>query len=419
MGHDGAIRPDGEERDHAARDRRAGPPGDEAATARGVTLATRLARAVDCGDPSVERLIRVGDSVSFIVDGGDPGATLLLDRLPIGVLPTAEPASIEVQFSAEQARRFGRGDLPLPAALAYGTVRTAGEIRRYLEVDVMLRRLLKAADTEPPSVPGSPPPRAEPTESAANTLAIETRGLRKSFGSQEILRGVDLAIPEGVIAVILGPSGTGKSVLLQHIIGLLAPDAGSVLIRGRPLHKMKRREVLELRRDIGVMFQDGALFSTMDVFDNVAFPLRQHTDLDEAEIRVIVHSRLAEVGMLASAEHMPSQLSGGMRKRAGLARSLILEPGITLCDEPDSGLDPVRTALLGELLREQHACHGGTMIVVTHNIPLARLLGDHISVLWQGKILEAGMGEQLLSEPSDLLAQFLAGATEGPVSMDA
>jgi phospholipid/cholesterol/gamma-HCH transport system ATP-binding protein len=219
--------------------------------------------------------------------------------------------------------------------------------------------------------------------------------------------------------VVLGPSGTGKSVLLKHIIGLLRPDAGDVIVRGRPISRMSRREVLALRTEIGVMFQDGALFSASDVYDNVAFPLRQHTDLSEPEIREIVMERLAEVGLADAASRMPAQLSGGMKKRAGLARALVLDPGIVLCDEPDSGLDPVRTALLGDLLVDQHSRNGGTLVVITHNVPLAKRVSDHISVLWQGRVLEAGMAAEVLSSPTEFVQQFLAGGTHGPLGMDA
>jgi phospholipid/cholesterol/gamma-HCH transport system ATP-binding protein len=242
--------------------------------------------------------------------------------------------------------------------------------------------------------------------------------LHKRFGAHHVLTGVDLKIPEGVVSVVLGPSGTGKSVLLRHIIGLMRGDAGEVIVRGRRLSRMSRSQLLALRAEIGVMFQDGALFSTMSVYDNVAFPLRQHTDLDEAEIREIVMEHLSSVGLVNAAGRMPSQLSGGMRKRAGLARALVLDPGVVLCDEPDSGLDPVRTAMLGELLLEQHAELGGTILVITHDVALAKRISDHISILWNGKVLEAGATEAILESDSDFVRQFLEGETSGPLGMD-
>jgi phospholipid/cholesterol/gamma-HCH transport system ATP-binding protein len=249
-------------------------------------------------------------------------------------------------------------------------------------------------------------------------LAIETRDLHKSFGSQQVLTGVDLKVPEGVVSVVLGPSGTGKSVLLQHVIGLMRADSGDVIVRGRPLSRMSRSEILSLRTEIGVMFQDGALFSTMNLYDNVAFPLRQHTKLNERGIREVVMERLSAVGLADAAHKMPNELSGGMRKRAGLARALVLDPGVLLCDEPDSGLDPVRTALLGELLLEQHAQIGGTILVITHNVLLARAISDHISILWQGKVIEADMAETIMESGTDFVQQFLRGETRGPLGMD-
>lgn len=262
---------------------------------------------------------------------------------------------------------------------------------------------------------------ATPVEGATSVedmLAVETRGLHKAFGSAKILQGVDLQIPEGALAVVMGPSGTGKSVLIKHVIGILKADKGEVLVHGRKLDRMSRSEILALRRKIGVMFQDGALFSSMTVYDNVAFPLRQHTDLNDREVRELVMEHLAAVGLTAARDSFPTQISGGMKKRAGLARSLVLEPGIILCDEPDSGLDPVRTALLGELLMERHAELGGTMIVVTHNIALTRLISDYIAMLRGGKIVASGPTDQLWESDDPFVRQFLSGESVGPLTMD-
>jgi phospholipid/cholesterol/gamma-HCH transport system ATP-binding protein len=167
------------------------------------------------------------------------------------------------------------------------------------------------------------------------------------------------------------------------------------------------------------MFQDGALFSAMNVYDNVAFPLRQHTDLREHEVRELVMGQLDSVGLAADADKMPNALSGGMRKRAGLARALVLEPSIVLVDEPDSGLDPVRTALLGDLLLERHAEFGGTMVVVTHNVALAKQIADHMSVLFRGAVLESGTTAEVIASESAFIRQFLAGESRGPLGMDA
>ncbi len=252
----------------------------------------------------------------------------------------------------------------------------------------------------------------------ADVLAIETRDLHKAFGKQKVLAGCDLKIPEGAMSVILGPSGTGKSVLLKHIIGIMRPDQGEVFVRGHSLAEMSARDILLLRRDIGVMFQDGALFSSMSVYENVAFPLRQHSDLNEREVRELVIGQLQAVGLERSADAMPPSLSGGMRKRAGLARALVLEPRVLLCDEPDSGLDPVRTALLGELLAERHAQLGGTILTVTHNIGLAKIVGEHVSVVYQGQVREAGPGARIRESEDPFIQQFLAGAARGPLDMN-
>jgi phospholipid/cholesterol/gamma-HCH transport system ATP-binding protein len=393
-------------------DRNGGTPLGDAATVRAA-----LEAALQRDRARVARLRYAHTSVSFVV--GSEAVTLLLDRSPPTVAPNGEPAEIEVVLTPAQAASFAAGELALPTEIVLGSVEFRGPVRKYLAVDPILRGLLQQAPALSPVPPldlGGPAPLGPPD---AELLAIETRGIHKSFGVQQVLAGVDLAIPEGVISVVLGPSGTGKSVLLQHILGLLAPDSGDVLIRGSALSAMSRSELLGLRREIGVMFQDGALFSAMNVYDNIAFPLRQHTNLEEAEIAEVVAEHLEGVGLTFAAKRMPAELSGGMKKRAGLARALVLNPGIVLCDEPDSGLDPVRTALLGDLLIDQHAQYGGTMVVVTHNVSLAKAISDHISVLWHGTVLEAGMSDVVLSSDSEFVRQFLAGDSQGPLTMEA
>ena len=185
--------------------------------------------------------------------------------------------------------------------------------------------------------------------------AVEFIDVHKAFGRNKILRGLNLGLPEGKISMILGPSGTGKSVCIKHMVGLLYPDQGDVLVHGESVPNMPDDNLFKMRQKFGVLFQDGALFGSMNVFDNVCFPLRQHTEKSEEEIGEIVNRRLAEVGLQNAHDKMPNELSGGMRKRAGFARALVLDPDIVLFDEPDSGLDPVRTALLGELIQEIHA----------------------------------------------------------------
>jgi phospholipid/cholesterol/gamma-HCH transport system ATP-binding protein len=376
-----------------------------------------LKAALRTQEPSVGRLRYAKTSVRFVI--GHEGVTLLLDRNPPAVGGGDEPAEIEIELTPSQAEQYAAGQLSIVEALIRGEVTATGPIRRYMEVDAIIRRLLALQHGGRAAVAAERPGRSRSQEIPADRLAIETRRLFKSFGNAHILRGCDLRIPEGVISVLLGPSGTGKSVMLQHLIGLMAPDSGDVLIRGDRLSEMSRSEILALRREIGVMFQDGALFSTMNVYDNVAFPLRQHTNLSDDDVRQVVEARLADVGLLGAGTRMPGELSGGMRKRAGLARSLVLDPGIILCDEPDSGLDPVRTSLLGDLLVEQHAEHGGTMVVVTHNVPLARQISDHINVLWQGQVIEAGLADEIFESETPFVQQFLRSQTQGPLSMDA
>ncbi len=257
-----------------------------------------------------------------------------------------------------------------------------------------------------------------PERNPGDFWSLECRDVVKSFGSNRVLNGIDLGIPEGMITVILGPSGTGKSVLIKHLIGLLFPDRGEVLVHGSSVAHMTMSELLAMRRRFGILFQDGALFGSINVYDNVAFPLRQHTDYSEATIRDIVRARLSEVGLAGSERKMPSELSGGMKKRAGFARALVLEPEIVMFDEPDSGLDPVRTALLCELIEEVHAEHGGTYIVITHDIATARKIGEYIAVLWKGRIVQSGDREKMFNSENPFVRQFLSGASRGPLGME-
>src|SRR5436190_12288400 len=248
--------------------------------------------------------------------------------------------------------------------------------------------------------------------------AVEFVDVHKSFGRNKILRGLNMGIPEGKISMILGPSGTGKSVCIKHMVGLLYPDEGDILVHGESVPNMHDDELFEMRKKFGVLFQDGALFGSMNLLDNVAFPLRQHTDKGEDEILDIVHRRLTEVGLQDSGDKMPNELSGGMRKRAGFARALVLDPDIVLFDEPDSGLDPVRTALLCELIQEIHEENGGAYVVITHDIASARRVAEHISVLWKGRIVESGPAEELFNSDNAFVRQFLSGESQGPLGME-
>jgi phospholipid/cholesterol/gamma-HCH transport system ATP-binding protein len=253
---------------------------------------------------------------------------------------------------------------------------------------------------------------------AEGNWSIRCTDVHKRLGGVSVLNGLTVAIPDDTITVVLGPSGTGKSVLIKHLIGLMFPDSGDVVVHGEHVPQLTMPKLLALRQRIGVLFQDGALFGSMSVFDNVAFPLRQHTDQNESQIARTVTERLTDVGLADAMDDAPSQLSGGMRKRAGFARALVMEPDVVIFDEPDSGLDPVRTALLCELIQEMHSIHGGTYIVVTHNIASARQIGEYIAVLWKGRIVEAGDAERMFSSDNAFVRQFLSGSAEGPLTMD-
>jgi phospholipid/cholesterol/gamma-HCH transport system ATP-binding protein len=248
--------------------------------------------------------------------------------------------------------------------------------------------------------------------------AIEFIEVHKAFGRNQVLRGLNLGLPEGKISMIIGPSGTGKSVCIKHIVGLLYPDEGDVLVQKISVPSLPDADLFELRRKFGVLFQDGALFGSLNLYDNVAFPLRQHTEKGDEEIAEIVSRRLREVGLGGEGAKMPNELSGGMRKRAGFARALVLDPEIVLFDEPDSGLDPVRTALLCELIKEVHAENGGTYVVITHDIMSARRVAEYLAVLWRGRIVESGNAEQLFASENPFVRQFLSGQSAGPLGME-
>jgi phospholipid/cholesterol/gamma-HCH transport system ATP-binding protein len=248
--------------------------------------------------------------------------------------------------------------------------------------------------------------------------AIEVIDVVKQFGRMRILNGLSLGLPDNQISMVLGPSGTGKSVLIKHIVGLLYPDSGDLLVHGESVPGMSDDELFEMRKKFGLLFQDGALFGSMNIWDNVAFPLRQHTDKGEDEISDIVGRRLEEVGLGGATDKMPNELSGGMRKRAGFARALVLDPAIVMFVEPDSGLDPVRTALLCELIREIHEENGGCYMVISHDLGTARRIADFIAVLWKGKIVESGPSSELFDSENEFVSQFLNAETIGPLAMD-
>ncbi len=275
------------------------------------------------------------------------------------------------------------------------------------------------------TIPGVEPGDTNPyrwhtgkTKGAGGDVAIEVIDLVKQFGNTRIQNGLNLGLPDDEVSMVLGPSGTGKSVLIKLIVGLLYPDAGDILVQGESVPNMTDDELFEMRKKFGLLFQDGALFGSMNIYDNTAFPLRQHTDKSEEEISEICNRRLLEVGLAEAHYKMPNELSGGMRKRAGFARALVLDPAIVFFDEPDSGLDPVRTALLCELIREIHDENGGCYLVISHDLGTARRIADFIAVLWKGRIVESGPSEELFESENDFVRQFLNAEVDGPLAMD-
>ncbi|MFE3290181.1 ABC transporter ATP-binding protein [Rhodococcus sp. NPDC059234] len=248
-------------------------------------------------------------------------------------------------------------------------------------------------------------------------VEVSVEGLTKSFGSQKIWQDVSLTLPAGEVSALLGPSGTGKSVFLKSLIGLLRPEQGSIVIDGTDILQCSSKELYEIRQMFGVLFQDGALFGSMNLYDNVAFPLREHTKKSESDIRKIVMEKLELNGLIGAESKLPGEISGGMRKRAGLARALVLDPEIILVDEPDSGLDPVRTTYLSQLLIDINAQIDATILIVTHNINLARTVPDNLGMLFRKQLVMFGPREVLLTSEEPVVKQFLNGSKIGPIGM--
>lgn len=239
---------------------------------------------------------------------------------------------------------------------------------------------------------------------------VVVKGLRKSFGSQQVLKGIDLTVNKGEILAVLGKSGTGKSVLLKLLIGLEKADAGSISIRGEDTTHLEMEQLNEMRKRVGFLFQDGALYDSLTLAENVAFPMKRHTKMPDSERNEKVRALLRSVGLDKDLQKMPSDISGGMRKRVGLARALALDPEIVLFDEPTAGLDPITAAEIGKLIQKLREERGVTSVVVTHDMHAAHYFSDRIVILKEGNILIAGTFEDLQKSDDPFVVQYLADA---------
>ncbi|MSQ02395.1 MAG: ABC transporter ATP-binding protein [Myxococcales bacterium] len=247
--------------------------------------------------------------------------------------------------------------------------------------------------------------------------SIRIVGLQKSFGTQRVLQGVDLDLPLGQITVVIGRSGTGKSVLLKTLMGLMRPDGGSIFIGGQDITKLPDREWMRVRNRFGMVFQHAALFDSMTVFDNVAFPLREHDrKMKETEVKRRVDVALADVGLADAGQKWVHELSGGMRKRAAVARALVRKPEFLLYDEPTTGLDPIMTAHVDELIRSaQDHTEGLTSLIISHDMEATMRIADKVAMLHDGRIIHEGKPDEFRTSEHPVVRQFVDGKLEGPI----
>ena len=253
---------------------------------------------------------------------------------------------------------------------------------------------------------------------ATREPAISIRNLHVAYGEREILHGITFDVPAGEAVVILGGSGSGKSTLLRALVGLEAPTSGEIIVRGKNLQKLSAEEWRELRQHIGISFQSGALFGSMTVGENVALPLHEHTQLDPATIEIMVRLKLNEVGLSGYEDYMPAQLSGGMKKRAAVARAMAMDPEILFFDEPSAGLDPIIAAGIDQLLLKLKEAFGITIIVVTHELASAFLIADRMVLLDKGKIVANGTPTELQASSQPRVRQFLDRVAEPELSQE-
>ena len=246
---------------------------------------------------------------------------------------------------------------------------------------------------------------------------IKVVDLHKTFGNQEVLRGIHLELETGKITTIIGGSGSGKTVLLKHLNALLLPERGSVLVDGKDMTRLGERELNEVRQKFGVLFQGAALLDSMTIYDNVAFPLREKTKMTENAIRERAEERLAQVGLAGMGYKYPAEVSGGMKKRAGLARALVMQPEIVLFDEPTTGLDPLLGRSIHNLIRKMHMTFKFTGVIVSHDIPEVFQISDRVAMLANGIIEEVGTTQEFLASKNPVVRQFLQGDVEGPLAV--
>lgn len=248
---------------------------------------------------------------------------------------------------------------------------------------------------------------------------IELVNLHKSFGSQNVLNGLNLTIPAGLITAVIGPSGEGKSVLLKHIIGLLKPDSGDVLVDRQSIVNLRRSRLNIVRDRFAMVFQNAALFDSMNVYENIAFPLEEKSNLSPAEIRERVETALAEVGLEKAGQKYPDELSGGMKKRVGLARALLIQPEVVLFDEPTTGLDPVIRRSIHQLIIQTQQKFGYTAVIVSHDIPDIFDVAHHVAMLYRGRIAHFGTPDQIRNSDDPVVRQFITGSLDGPINSGA
>jgi len=247
---------------------------------------------------------------------------------------------------------------------------------------------------------------------------IEITNLHKSFGPLPVLRGVNLTVTKGESMTVIGGSGSGKSVLIKHIIGLLFPDKGQVKVAGRVLNDLDDHQLNELRKKFGMLFQMAALFDSLPVWENVGFGLKQHTKLSDKEIRKIATEKLALVGLKNVEDKMPVDLSGGMRKRVGLARAIAMDAEIILYDEPTTGLDPITADAINDLIVDLRKKLGVTSVAITHDMHSAYKISDRIAMLYKGEIQEIGTPDEIRSTTNPIVQQFISGSAVGPITAD-